>query len=130
MKSVQFLTLAEALEIHQDQIARYGGHTGTRDLNLLKSALAMPMATFGENFLHTDIFEMAAAYLFHIVKNHPFIDGNERVGAVTAIVFLALNGFNFDAPPGILSDFVTALAQDAHTKAETTVFLSEHSTRT
>lgn len=130
MKPVQFLTLAEVLEIHQDQIARYGGHPGTRDLNLLKSALAMPMATFGEHFLHTDLYEMAAAYLFHLVKNHPFIDGNKRVGAVAAIVFLTLNGCSFSAPPGLLHDFVTALARGEHTKAETAVFLREHSART
>ena len=67
----EFLSLAEALEIHRDQIERYGGNTGIRDLGLLQSALAMPAAGFGERYLHTDLFEMAAAYLFHIVQNHP-----------------------------------------------------------
>ncbi len=90
----------------------------------------MPAATFGENFLHTDIFEMAAAYLFHLVQNHPFIDGNKRVGAISAIVFLALNGYDWDAPPGVLYDFVIALARGERTKAEAAIFLSEYGTHT
>ena len=124
---VTFLSLAEVLEIHQDQIVRYGGEPGTRDLNLLKSALAMPAAMFGGSFLHTDIFEMAAAYLYHLVQNHPFIDGNKRVGAVAAIVFLTLNGHEFDAAVGMLHDFVLALANGEKTKADTAVFLRKHS---
>lgn len=129
MRPVEFLSLAEVLEIHQDQIARYGGVPGTRDLNLLKSALAMPMATFGGDFLHADIFEMAAAYLFHLVQNHPFIDGNKRVGAMAAVVFLALNGCDFDAPPGVLYEFVIALARGERLKAEAAIFLREHCTQ-
>lgn len=127
--AITFLSLAEVIEIHQDQIVRYGGKPGTRDLGLLESALAMPAATFGGGFLHTDIFEMAAAYLFHLVQNHPFIDGNKRVGAVAAIIFLALNGCDIDAPPGALYDFVMALAQGERTKAEAAIFLREHSKR-
>ncbi len=123
---VIFLSLAEVLEIHQDQIARYGGTPGTRDLNLLKSALAMPAAAFGGRFLHTDIFEMAAAYLFHIVQNHPFLDGNKRVGAVAAIVFLSMNGCEFDALEGVLYECVIALARGEQTKAEAAVFLRKH----
>lgn len=68
-----FLTLGEVLEIHRDQIERYGGKSGIRDMALLKSALAMPSAAFGGRYLHTDLFEMAAAYLFQIVRDHPFI---------------------------------------------------------
>ncbi len=81
------LSLAEVLEIHRDQIERYGGHAGLRDLGLLQSALAMPAARFGGRYLHGDLLEMAAAYLFHIEQNHPFIDGNKRTGTVAAIVF-------------------------------------------
>jgi death on curing protein len=127
--AIAFLSLAEVLEIHRDQIVRYGGQPGTRDLGLLESALAMPSATFGGGFLHTDIFEMAAAYLFHLVRNHPFIDGNKRVGAVATIVFLALNGYDFTAPSGDLYDFVMALARGERTKAEAAIFLREQSKR-
>lgn len=95
--SPEFLSLAEVLEIHKDQIERYGGVHGIRDMGLLLSAIAMPSATFGGEFLHADIFEMAAAYLFHIVQNHPFLDGNKRTGAVTSLVFLNMNGIEIDS---------------------------------
>ena len=118
-----FLSLAEVLEIHQDQVARYGGATGIRDIELLKSALGMPAATYGGRFLHTDIYEMAAAYLFHLVKNHPFVDGNKRVGAVAALVFLDLNGFDFDAPEDDFAEIVLAVARGDLAKADVTVFI-------
>ena len=75
--SPDFLTLDEVLEIHRDQIERYGGAAGIRDLGLLQSALAQPSATFGGQYLHADLHEMAAAYLYHLVQNHPFLDGNK-----------------------------------------------------
>ncbi len=118
-----FLSLAEVLEIHQDQVARYGGASGIRDINLLKSALAMPSATYSGEFLHTDVYEMAAAYLFHLVRNHPFLDGNKRVGAVAAMVFLALNGYDFDTPEDDLAEMVLAVARGEVNKAEVAVFI-------
>ena len=78
MKKIVFLTLAEVIEIHTDQIKRYGGTDAIRDMGLLSSAVAMPYASFHDTFLHADIFEMAAAYAFHVSQNHPFIDGNKR----------------------------------------------------
>jgi death-on-curing protein len=119
----KFLSLAEVLEIHQDQVTRYGGSAGIRDIDLLKSALGMPAATYGGEFLHTDLFEMAAAYLFHLVKNHPFLDGNKRVGAVAALVFLALNGYDFEAPEEDLAEMVLAVARGELDKADVAVFL-------
>src|SRR5687768_12741314 len=92
-----FLALDEVLEIHRDQLTRYGGLGGIRDLGLLQSAVAQPQATFAGQFLHADLAEMAAAYLFHIVQNHPFLDGNKRVGAVSAIVFLKMNDHEIEA---------------------------------
>jgi len=106
-----FLTLDEVLEIHQDQLGRYGGSAGIRDLGLLQSALAQPKATFGRQFLHADLFEMAAAYLFHIVQNHPFIDGNKRVGAVASIVFLNLNDHDIKATNDELEALVLSVAR-------------------
>lgn len=120
-----FLNIAEALEIHQDQVTRYGGRPGIRDLELLKSALGVPAATFGGEYLHTDIYEMAAAYLFHIVKNHPFIDGNKRVGAVAAIIFLALNGYDFTAPPDELVDLVLSVISGDSGKADVAIFMKK-----
>lgn len=123
MAEFYFLGLSEVLEIHQDQVARYGGALGVRDLELLKSALGMPSATFKGEYLHTDIHEMAAAYAFHIVKNHPFVDGNKRVGIVAALVFLALNGYDFNAPQKKLADFVLSLAKGELDKADVAVFI-------
>ena len=74
-----FLTVDEVIEIHQEQIERYGGAQGIRDLAALESAVAAPQATFDGALLHSTIPEMAAD-LFHIIQNHPFVDGkSERV---------------------------------------------------
>jgi len=86
-----FLTLHEVIQVHQDQIERYGGMPEIRDAGLLQSAVAMPQASFGGQFLHHNLFEMAAAYLFHIAQNHPFLDGNKRTGAAAAFIFLSMN---------------------------------------
>jgi death on curing protein len=93
-----FLSLDEVLEIHEQQIERYGGSAGLRDPAGLESAVATPQATFGGEFLHPSIPAMAAAYLFHLCQNHAFIDGNKRVGANAAITFLLMN--NWDTPFG------------------------------
>ena len=120
---MKFLTLTEILEIHRDQISRYGGATGIRDIELLKSALGIPMATYSGEFLHTDVYEMAAAYLFHPVKNHPFLDGNKRVGAAAALGFLLLNGHDFDAPEDDFAEVVLSVARGEIDKAEVAVFI-------
>jgi death-on-curing family protein len=92
-----FLSLDEVLEIHRQQIERYGGSPGLRDAAGLESAVNTPQATFGGEFLHDSIPAMAAAYLFHLCQNHAFIDGNKRVGANAAITFLLMKrpGANF-----------------------------------
>jgi death-on-curing protein len=121
------LNLAEVLEIHRDQIERYGGHAGLRDLGLLQSALAMPAAGFGGRYLHGDLVEMAAAYLFHIVQNHPFIDGNKRTGAVAAIVFLTLNGIELQADEAPLEQLVIEVAKGKAGKSIIADFLRKNS---
>ena len=120
---MKFLSLTEILEIHRDQISRYGGTSGIRDIELLKSALGMPMATYCGEFLHTDVYEMAAAYLFHLVKNHPFLDGNKRAGAVAALVFLLLNGYDLNAPENDFSDMVISVAEGKIDKVDVGVFI-------
>lgn len=122
----QFLTLDEVVAIHRDQIERYGGSLGVRDWGLLKSAVAMPAATFGGQFLHGDVYEMAAAYLFHLVQNHPFIDGNKRVGAVTADVFLQLNDLLLTAGQDDFADFVLSVATSETSKSAAAEFLREN----
>jgi len=96
-----FLTLAEVVEIHTNQIQLYGGTHGIRDIHLLQSALAQPEASFGGVWLHEDLFEMAAAYAFHLSQNHPFLDGNKRTALAAALLFLELNGISVLDPKGI-----------------------------
>jgi death-on-curing protein len=79
-------------EIHAEAIAAFGGAPGVRDWALLESAVAAPQATFGGRSPYRDIAEVAAAYLFYLCRNHPFIDGNKRVALGACIVFLRLNG--------------------------------------
>ncbi len=122
-----FLGLDEVIEIHRDQIDHYGGRAGIRDMALLQSAVAMPQASFSGEYLHTDIFEMAAAYLFHIVQNHPFVDGNKRVGAVAALVFLVLNGVKVRVPNHALVETVLAVAQGKMGKSAAAEFFRRHS---
>ena len=99
MSDPEFLTLDEVLGIHADQIRRYGGTAGLRDLSLLQSALSMPQATFDDEYLHGTLLEMAAAYLFHLARNHPFVDGIKRTALMCALVFLGLNGYRLEAGP-------------------------------
>ena len=118
MADILFLTLAEVVDIHADQIERYGGSHGVRDMNLLSSAVAMPSASFGGNYLHADIFEMAAAYAFHIAQNHPFIDGNKRAALASALVFLEMNGSGISDTSGRLYDAMIDIASGRLKKAE------------
>ena len=121
-----FLGLDEVLEIHRDQIERYGGKQGVRDLGLLESALGMPPSGSGAGYFHADIFEMAAAYLFHVVKDHPFVDGNKRTGAMAAYVFLAMNGLRLEATNSAYERLVRAVAAGRADKAEVAAFLRKH----
>ena len=118
----RFLELDEVLEIHRDQIERYGGRLSDRDFALLRSAVAMPSAGAGE-YLHVDLIEMAAAYLFHIVKNHPFVDGNKRVGVVAALVFLDLNGIDVRISEDHLFHIVISVAKGEASKSGVAEFL-------
>jgi len=121
-----FLTLDEVVAIHRNQIELYGGAPGVRDWGLLKSAVAMPASAFGGAYVHTDLCEMAAAYLYHLAQNHPFVDGNKRVGAVAADVFLALNNATLTAGEDDYAEMVLAVARGELTKSAVAEFLREH----
>ena len=118
-----FLTLAEVFEVHTDQIKRYGGDEGLRDLALLESALAQPEATFAGQWLHHDLYEMAAAYAYHLCQNHPFIDGNKRVALACALVFLEINEIKLTDPKGILARTMLKMASGKMSKQELTLVL-------
>jgi death-on-curing protein len=129
VKEPAFLTLDEVLALHADQIERYGGSPGLRDLGLLESAVAAPRATFGGTLLHPTFPEMAAAYLFHLVQNHPFVDGNKRVGLAAAIAFLGLNDVWLEAEEDDLVALVVGVAAGRVGKAEVAVFLKGRAAR-
>ena len=89
---IRFLSVDDVLAIHEDTLEQEGGLAGIREPGLLESAVMMPQQRFGGQYLHEGLAAMAAAYLFHISQNHPFIDGNKRAGAMAALVFLDVNG--------------------------------------
>ena len=111
MKDIVFLTVDDVLKLQRHQVDVYGGEHGVRDFGLLESALAMPQSMFDGHFLHKDIYEMASACLFHLVKNHPFIDGNKRAGASAAYVFLAINDIQLTASQSDFTEMVQAVAE-------------------
>ncbi len=125
METPRFLTLAEVLSILQDQTARYGGEFGVRDLGLVSSAIAVPQASFGGRMLHGDLFGMAAAYVFHLCQNHPFVDGNKRVALASALVSLDLNGIRITDPDEALYPLMMAVARGEKGKAEIAYTLHE-----
>jgi death on curing protein len=103
---IRFLPEVIVLAIHDDQIRLYGGVYGVRDAAALDAALHMPQAQFGGQFLHSTIFEMAAAYGFHLCQNHPFIDGNKRSAGMVMFTFLQLNGLE---PVAAEADYYAAM---------------------
>jgi len=118
-----FLELGEILLIHRDQLERYGGSAGVRDVAILQSATAMPRAGIADRYLHENIFEMAAAYLYYIVRDHSFVDGNKRTGAVAALVFLVMNDIDILVDEDGLETMVRSVAEGTTTKADVATFL-------
>ncbi|MCE2815525.1 MAG: type II toxin-antitoxin system death-on-curing family toxin [Planctomycetaceae bacterium] len=123
-----FLTLDDIIESHQNQIDTYGGSHGIRDIGLLESAIAQPEASFGGQYLHADIFEMAAAYIYHLVMNHPFVDGNKRVGLEAALIFLEINDKSLIANDDELVDLVLKTTAGQIGKREIAEFFRSHCT--
>ena len=127
MDAIDFLSVEDVLVAHLDQTQRYGGDSGVRDMGLLESAIAQPRAAFDGQPLHSFPFEMAAAYLFHIVQNHPFLDGNKRTGAVAALLFLDLNGIEMNPPAGEIYNLTISVATGTTGKQPISEFFRTHS---
>lgn len=125
MTGVAFLTVEDILVIHAHQLSRFGGAPGVRDAGLLASAVSQAQATFGGELLHTDLFEMAAAYHFHLVQNHAFVDGNKRIGLAAALVFLDLNGVPIDAGTDALYELTMSIARGETTKQDVAAALRD-----
>ena len=94
MQAPKFIEKEMVLAIHTRQLAKFGGTPGLRDAGLLDSALAQPQATFSSELLHPTIAEQAAAYLYHLAMNHPFVDGNKRTAFAVMDTFLRVNGYS------------------------------------
>jgi death-on-curing protein len=118
-----FLDVEDGIEIHTTQLEVYGGSAGLRDRGLLESAVAQPQASFGGEFVHDGLFAMAAAYLFHIVSNHLFVDGNKRAGTLAAVVFLDVNGITINHPSEALYELTMGMAEGRLQKAAVAVEL-------
>ncbi|MDZ7969603.1 MAG: type II toxin-antitoxin system death-on-curing family toxin [Nostoc sp. DedSLP03] len=123
MQTLKFLTISQVLDIHQRQTQRFGGTLGVRDEGLLDSALAQPQATFGGELLHPTIHEQAAAYLYHLAMNHPFIDGNKRTAFAVMLTFLSLNGYTLNASQEQAYNLVIQVVQKEISKEELSTFL-------
>ena len=123
-----WLTREAVLAIHAQLLARFGGSAGIREDNMLESALAKPrqLHAYGQ----PNVYEMAAAYAFGIVKNHPFVDWNKRAGFVAAYTFLGINGFDFTAPEEEAVIFTRGLAAGDITLEEYTLWLQKASRST
>ena len=94
---ILFLEVDEVLSLHRNALEVDGGIDGIREPGLIESAVAMPRQQFGRSYLHEDIPAMAAAYHFHLNKNHAFLDGNKRVAVMASTVFLLANGYRLTA---------------------------------
>lgn len=121
-----FLTFDDVLELHQVALEQFGGSEGLRDAGLLESAIAMPQAGLGDHFLHETIPSMAAAYLYHLVQNHPFVDGNKRVATMVCIAFLISNNYDYQIDDDKWIELVFAIARGEMTKEETITMLESH----
>jgi death-on-curing protein len=122
----KFLSLPLVLALHQTMIDDFGGSSGVRDSGLLESALAQPQATFAGELLHATIHEQAAAYLFHLSRNHPFIDGNKRTACAVMETFLELNGYLLNLSDEDEYNLVLQVAQGNILKEELSVLLAQH----
>lgn len=94
----RFLSFEDVIELHDMQLVQYGGATGIRSRELLESAVMVPQASFGGEYVHINIYEMAAAYAFHIAENQPFVDGNKRTALASALVFLDWHDIGIEDP--------------------------------
>lgn len=119
------LTVEIVREIHVEAIAQFSGSTGVRDNALLESAVAAPQASFGGKSPYQDLTEVAAAYLYYLCRNHPFVDGNKRAALGACIVFLRLNGVGPQPDGPEWEQFVLEIAAGNPDRDQTTIRLRE-----
>ena len=127
MNAWHWLVEGVVIAVHAEQIAEHGGSDGIRDRGLLSSALDRPRNLAGYGM--PTVFDLAAAYVFGIMQNHPFIDGNKRTGFLAAYVFLALNGWKLIAAEASAVEAALALASGRMSEAEFAGWLKAQSVR-
>ncbi len=114
----RFLSEEHVIRIHDAVLLAYGGASGVRDMHMLLSALGQPRMSMSGQFLHRTVFDQAAAYLYHLSRNHPFVDGNKRTAAQTALLFLEINHYDFVGDDTEFVELVVEVAQGNLEKAE------------
>ncbi|NJM21678.1 MAG: type II toxin-antitoxin system death-on-curing family toxin [Richelia sp. SM1_7_0] len=123
---MRYLVLIEVIELHRQIIEHSGGALGIRDLGALESALAQPHMTFGGEELYPTLVDKASAIGFSLVMNHPFIDGNKRIGHAAMEVFLVMNGVEIDASVDEQESIFLSLASGKLKREEFTHWLKSH----
>ncbi len=123
---MRYISLSEVLELHQRIIEESGGSTGLRDLGGLESAIAQPHMTFGGRDLYPTLIEKAAALCFSLVQNHPFIDGNKRVGHAAMEIMLILNGYEIYASVDDQEQIILGLASGDISRDKLIEWLTAH----
>lgn len=123
-----YLTVEQVLFIHMRLVAETGGGPGVRDLDLLASAVGRPQVSSGGQDLYADLYHKAAALLDSLVRNHPFVDGNKRVGITAAGIFLLRNGVRLTASNVELEQFTLQVARSDASQEEMDAWLKRHST--
>jgi len=126
---IEYLSLAQILHLHEAQIDAFGGAGGIRDKNGLESAVARPTMTFAGEDLYPDVAAKAAALMHSLVLNHPFVDGNKRVGAAAAELMALLNGYELNASDDELEDLTLSVAKGEMDIEPLTIWLRQHVVR-
>jgi death-on-curing protein len=125
---MRYLALNEVLDLYRQVMDQSGGAVGIRDLNALESAVAQPRMTFGGQGLYPTVVEKASALGFSLVMNHPFVDGNKRIGHAAMETFLVLNGFEINASVDEQERVISQLAVSDLDRDEFTKWLRTHIT--
>ncbi|HEY2329174.1 MAG TPA: type II toxin-antitoxin system death-on-curing family toxin [Verrucomicrobiae bacterium] len=128
MDEPKFLTLAEVLYLHDESLARFGGSAGIRELGLVESALGSAQNAFW--YGHGNLFDVAAAYAFHIAGSQAFIDGNKRTAASAAISFLRKNGIRFPKDDGSVYRAMIEIAEKRSDKSGLAAVLKQQAEKT
>ena len=123
---MRYLSLTEVIELHRRVVNQSGGASGLRDIGGLKSAIAQPRMTFGGEDLYPTLIEKAGALCFSLVQNHPFVDGNKRLGHAAMEVFLILNGYEIQASVDEQEELILGVASGQISRESLVEWLTTH----